>query len=84
MDGFAGRGIYEDGEPGSPIIALEALITHNGVDLKTGTEFVFVFMEEDEQRCALLAEQVEQVVRPIRREAPQRSWSRLRTPDSRS
>lgn len=58
LDGFAGPGIYEDGEPGSPIIALETLLNHDGVDLQKGTEFVFVFMEEDEERCTRLAEQV--------------------------
>ncbi len=28
LDGFAGPGIYEDGEPGSPIIALRTLLEH--------------------------------------------------------
>lgn len=29
LDGFAGRGRYDDGEPGSPLIALEVLVeTH--------------------------------------------------------
>jgi len=59
LDGFAGPGIYEDGEPGSPIIALETLMTHGGVDLQGDTEFVFLFMEEDEERCSLLAEKVD-------------------------
>lgn len=58
LDGFAGPGIYEGGEPGSPIIALDALMTHNGIDLEAGTEFVFVFMEDDAERCASLVEQV--------------------------
>jgi three-Cys-motif partner protein len=61
LDGFAGPGIYEDGEPGSPIIALETLMTHSGVNLQAGTEFVFLFMEEDEKRCTLLAEQVDRL-----------------------
>lgn len=61
LDGFAGPGIYEDGEPGSPIIALETLMTHNGIDLKGQTEFVFVFMDEDEERCALLTEEVDRL-----------------------
>lgn len=53
--------IYEEGEPGSPIIALKTLMTHGGVELKGRTEFVFVFMEEDTERCVLLAEQVERL-----------------------
>jgi three-Cys-motif partner protein len=61
LDGFAGPGIYEDGEPGSPIIALETLMTHGGVDLHGRTEFVFLFMEEDEERCALLATEVDKL-----------------------
>lgn len=58
LDGFAGPGIYKGGEPGSPIIALETLLTHKGLDLTQGPEFVFVFMEADKKRHAALNEEV--------------------------
>ena len=47
VDGFAGPGEYTGGEPGSPIIALDAVAEHTG-DL-SGCEFIYVFIEED--RC---------------------------------
>ena len=47
LDGFAGPGVYLDGEPGSPLIALEALTTHPHFNRFTKTEFVFVFIEAD-------------------------------------
>src|SRR5262245_14060597 len=46
-EGFAGPGVYKDGEPGSPVIAMKALMDkvspHQGV-----ARFVFI---DDEQRC---------------------------------
>ena len=48
VDGFAGPGRYTGGEPGSPIIALEAALTHQA---KLGGEIVFLFIEERTDRA---------------------------------
>lgn len=48
IDGFAGPGLYLDGEPGSPIIALDAALNHSA-DIKT--DIVFLFIEADELRA---------------------------------
>ena len=49
VDGFAGPGVYEDGEPGSPIIALNAYLDHAYRD-RIDAELVYVFIEEDRAR----------------------------------
>src|SRR5438067_10017963 len=43
VDGFAGPGRYTGGEPGSPIVALEAALTHQA---KLPGELVFLFIEK--------------------------------------
>ena len=50
LDGFAGPGIYEDGEPGSPIVALRTLLNHSAFPQHDQCEFIFHFIEEDQQR----------------------------------
>jgi three-Cys-motif partner protein len=50
LDGFAGPAIYSHGEPGSPIIALDTLVSHKVFDRLDHTEFVFFFIEKDEER----------------------------------
>ena len=50
IDGFAGPGIYDRGENGSPIIALECLMNHSLNLCEIGTEFVFLFIESDAER----------------------------------
>ena len=47
MDGFAGPGEYEGGEPGSPIIALDVAAHHRK---QMGGEVVFWFVDEREDR----------------------------------
>lgn len=55
FDGFAGPGIYKNGEPGSPLIALQVLIEHNAFEqFCAGTEYVFLFCEPDPERLASL------------------------------
>lgn len=58
IDGFAGPGIYEDGEPGSPIIALRTFLDHASVDAIGGTTFNFMFNEADPERYAILKDQI--------------------------
>jgi three-Cys-motif partner protein len=51
IDGFCGPGEYEGGEDGSPVIALNALKNHTGIDLSTTTKkFTFVFLDENDDR----------------------------------
>lgn len=54
FDGFAGPGVYADDEPGSPTIALTALLDHQHLAKMSSTEFVFVFNEMDGKRHAEL------------------------------
>lgn len=55
FDGFAGPGIYQNGEPGSPLIALQHLIEHSAfARFSTGTEYIFSFCEPDPERLASL------------------------------
>ena len=48
VDGFSGPGRYAGGESGSPIIAIEAALTHQA---KLGGELVFLFIEERADRA---------------------------------
>lgn len=58
LDGFAGPGIYDDGEPGSPIIALETLLTHRNFGKLEETTFEFLFVEKDADRIERLKSEV--------------------------
>lgn len=57
FDGFAGPGRYESGEDGSPLIALKALLEHS--KLEDISRVVFVFVEQDRERHASLADELE-------------------------
>jgi three-Cys-motif partner protein len=54
IDGFAGPGVYEEGEMGSPIIALDCLMNHSLKPCERKTEFVFLFIEADSERAGIL------------------------------
>ncbi len=58
LDGFAGPGIYANGEPGSPIIALDTLVNHKHFPNLAHSEFVFHFVEPDRERFDSLEEQL--------------------------
>ena len=45
FDGFAGPGLYDDGEPGSPVLVVDALLGHDYFSRWTDTEFIFLFNE---------------------------------------
>ena len=49
VDGFAGPGKYVGGEPGSPIIALDAFRKHRAIPRMTGS-LDFVFIDNDQRR----------------------------------
>ena len=55
IDGFAGPGEYAGGEPGSPIVALEAARTHQAT---LAPELVFIFIEEKADRVAHLKSRI--------------------------
>ncbi|MFJ7229713.1 three-Cys-motif partner protein TcmP [Streptomyces tendae] len=57
LDGFAGPGRYESGEPGSPLIALETLLGHSYFS-RMRCEFLFFFCEADKARVASLEQQI--------------------------
>ena len=65
IDGFAGPGQYQDGEKGSPLIALNAFCEHqarNRMSAKVG----FIFIEKDEKRASYL----ESLIDPMRSSLP--------------
>lgn len=61
IDGFAGPGHYAGGEPGSPLIALEAFRRYAG---KIKSEAVFLFVEQDEERAEHLRKTITGQVPP--------------------
>ncbi|MGH3950806.1 MAG: three-Cys-motif partner protein TcmP [Pseudonocardiaceae bacterium] len=50
VDGFAGPGRYAGGEPGSPLIMLNAFLEHARRDL-IRAELVYLFIEDNEERA---------------------------------
>lgn len=50
VDGFAGPGRYARGEPGSPLIMLDALASHRVLPRLAGVEFIYLFIEQDTRR----------------------------------
>jgi three-Cys-motif partner protein len=55
VDGFAGPGAYEGGEPGSPIVALKAALEHRH---PITAELIYLFIEADEHRLANLRQEI--------------------------
>jgi three-Cys-motif partner protein len=65
IDGFAGPGRYSGGEPGSPVIALQALLDHPYFKQpRPGRKIVLAFIEQDSERAAALREEVDAIPRP--------------------
>jgi three-Cys-motif partner protein len=60
IDGFAGPGVYKDGQPGSPIIMLNAFLEHDARD-RIDAELVYVFIEQDKRRAARLESEIEKL-----------------------
>jgi three-Cys-motif partner protein len=60
LDAFAGPAIYASGEPGSPVLALEALLDHFRFGTWADTEFIFLFNEYDDLRFESLEAVLEQ------------------------
>jgi three-Cys-motif partner protein len=60
VDGFAGPGVYKGGEPGSPIIMLEAFLTHSARS-RIDAELVYLFIESNPARVEELRRQVDRL-----------------------
>jgi three-Cys-motif partner protein len=58
VDGFAGPGRYAKGEPGSPLIMLDALLSHSAFERLGGVSFFFLFIEHDKRRVERLRSEV--------------------------
>lgn len=59
FDGFAGRGVYNDGTHGSPLIALKKLINHTALPRMGSCEFVFLFVEKESKNAAILNAEID-------------------------
>lgn len=59
LDGFAGRGRYSSGERGSPLIALERLITHRSFSMIQHRKFIFFFVEANQENAASLQRELD-------------------------
>lgn len=66
IDGFAGPGIYQGGEIGSPIIALNEAFAHR---TRIKSQVVFVFIEADADRYEVLKQQVGSLTVPSNMQA---------------
>lgn len=58
VDGFAGPGQYATGEPGSPLIMLDALLSHSAFPRLENVDFFFLFIEHDGRRIDRLRQEV--------------------------
>lgn len=58
LDGFAGRGRYNDGSDGSPLIALRCLLDHSYFHRMRG-EFVFYFIEANQENAESLKREID-------------------------
>ena len=65
IDGFSGPGRYSDGEEGSPIIAIKALIEHKLL-VNIDAHYKFLFIEEKEDRCDNLRKELSKLKMPTK------------------
>ncbi len=61
VDGFAGPGRYATGEPGSPLIMLEALLEHAAFPRLGEVTFIYLFIEHDPRRVAHLEREIDKL-----------------------
>jgi three-Cys-motif partner protein len=62
IDGFAGRGRYDDGSEGSPQIALRTLLDHGHLARMGSCEFRFMFIENNRNNAEALEETLAEFV----------------------
>jgi three-Cys-motif partner protein len=63
VDGFAGPGVYSQGEEGSPIIALKAFLDHS-YQTQMKAELKYLFIEEDKKRVESLRDAISKMALP--------------------
>lgn len=59
LDGFAGRGRYNDGTEGSPLVALRHLLDHSYFPQMRHREFVFYFIEANRDNANSLIREID-------------------------
>lgn len=59
LDGFAGRGRYNDGTEGSPLVALGHLLDHRSFPQMRHREFIFFFVEANSDNAASLRTEID-------------------------
>jgi three-Cys-motif partner protein len=64
VDGFAGPSRYATGEPGSPLIMLEALREHSAFPRFGAVTFLYLFIEHDPRRAGHLREEIARIELP--------------------
>lgn len=70
-DGFAGPGQYSGGEPGSPLIAMQALHDHS-FRRRIKAEVRFLFIEKDADRCNALQKNIDAYLSEVNQDYPVR------------
>jgi three-Cys-motif partner protein len=64
VDGFAGPGRYAGGEPGSPLVILDAFLSHRDRPRWAATAFQFVFIEKEQDRYDHLRLELDRLTLP--------------------
>ena len=64
VDGFAGPGRYSTGEAGSPLIMIDALVSHEAFNRMSGVHFLYLFIENDGRRVEHLREEIARIELP--------------------
>lgn len=65
-EGFAGPGVYRDGSPGSPVIAMKTLVRDPSIRTKVKTGGIrFVFVDQDQRCIDLLPGELAKAVYPV-------------------
>lgn len=59
LDGFAGRGRYNDGTEGSPLVALQRLLDHYYFPQMRHREFIFMFIEANGDNATSLEREID-------------------------
>lgn len=63
-EGFAGPGVYDGGEPGSPVLALRTLIGNPALRTRA-RDLRFLFVERDQRRAERLRQELETASTPV-------------------
>jgi three-Cys-motif partner protein len=61
IDGFAGRGRYDDGTEGSPQLAIRTLLNHTVLAQRQSCEFLFMYIEKNADNAAALEAELQKL-----------------------